>query len=146
MKNKKGITLIALVVTIIVLLILAAVSIQMLTGETGLLRMAKESTVETRGGRVEEEKDLWLAEKQFDNIKPKTLEELLDDLENQGLITAEERNEIEITGQVTIGSRTIEFEQDYIRLSTKEDLEKFRDDVNNRKYICRKKSSTNGRY
>ena len=33
MKNEKGITLIALVITIIVLLILAAVSISMLTGE-----------------------------------------------------------------------------------------------------------------
>ena len=35
--NKKGITLIALVITIIVLLILAGVSISMLTGDNSLL-------------------------------------------------------------------------------------------------------------
>ena len=35
-KGEKGITLIALVITIIVLLILAGVSISMLTGENGI--------------------------------------------------------------------------------------------------------------
>ena len=39
-ENEKGITLIALVITIIVLLILAAVSIAMLTGENGILKKA----------------------------------------------------------------------------------------------------------
>ena len=46
-KQEKGITLIALVITIIVLLILAAVSIATLTGENGILtqaRIAKEKT------------------------------------------------------------------------------------------------------
>ena len=47
-KNKeKGITLIALVVTIIVLLILAGVSIAMLTGPNGLLTQADEARTET---------------------------------------------------------------------------------------------------
>ena len=41
--NNRGITLIALVVTVIVLLILATVSIQMLTGENGIIRRAKEA-------------------------------------------------------------------------------------------------------
>ena len=36
-ENQKGITLIALVITIIVLLILASVSISMLTGDNGIL-------------------------------------------------------------------------------------------------------------
>ena len=40
MKNQKGITLIALVITIIVLLILAGVTIAMLTGENGILNKA----------------------------------------------------------------------------------------------------------
>lgn len=39
-RNQKGITLIALVITIIVLLILAGVSIAMLTGENGILTQA----------------------------------------------------------------------------------------------------------
>ncbi len=41
--NNRGITLIALVVTVIVLLILATVSIQMLTGENGIVRRAKDA-------------------------------------------------------------------------------------------------------
>ena len=39
--NNRGITLIALVITIIVLLILAGVTIATLTGENGLLRKSK---------------------------------------------------------------------------------------------------------
>ena len=47
-ENTKGITLIALVITIIILLILAGVSIAMLTGNNGILtqaKLAKENTV-----------------------------------------------------------------------------------------------------
>lgn len=43
MKNNKGITLIALVITIIVLLILAGITIAMLTGENGILTNATKS-------------------------------------------------------------------------------------------------------
>ena len=46
-ETNKGITLIALVITIIVLLILAAVSIATLTGENGLLNRATEAKNET---------------------------------------------------------------------------------------------------
>ena len=42
-QNNRGITLIALVITIIVLLILAGVSISMLTGENGILTQANKS-------------------------------------------------------------------------------------------------------
>lgn len=47
MKNQRGITLIALVITIIVLLILAGVSIAMLTGDNGILSNATRSVAET---------------------------------------------------------------------------------------------------
>ena len=43
LKNNKGITLIALVVTIIVLLILAGVTIAMLTGTNGILTQASKA-------------------------------------------------------------------------------------------------------
>ena len=46
-KKEKGITLIALVVTIIVLLILAGISIAMLTGEGGILTNAREANDKT---------------------------------------------------------------------------------------------------
>ena len=47
MKKNKGITLIALVVTIIVLLILAGISINMLTGQNGILKRATEAKKNT---------------------------------------------------------------------------------------------------
>ena len=47
MRNQKGITLIALVITIIVLLILAGVSIAMLTGQNGILTRANEAKDDT---------------------------------------------------------------------------------------------------
>ncbi len=48
MKNKsqKGITLIALVITIIVLLILAGVTLSVVVGENGVLYNARKATVE----------------------------------------------------------------------------------------------------
>ena len=43
MKNNKGITLVALVVTIVVLLILAGVSINLVLGDNGIIAKAKEA-------------------------------------------------------------------------------------------------------
>ena len=54
MKNQKGITLIALVITIIVLLILAGVSIAMLTGQNGILTQAQNANDATLKGEAEE--------------------------------------------------------------------------------------------
>ncbi len=54
MKNQKGITLIALVITIIVLLILAGVSIAMLTGQNGILTQATNAQTKTREGQITE--------------------------------------------------------------------------------------------
>ena len=47
-ESNKGITLIALVITIIVLLILAGVSIAMLTGQNGILTQANEASNKTK--------------------------------------------------------------------------------------------------
>ena len=53
-KQEKAITLIALVVTIIVLLILAGISISMLTGENGILNRASEAKESTETAQTEE--------------------------------------------------------------------------------------------
>ena len=57
-KEKKGITLIALVITIIVLLILAAVTIGALTGDNGILTRASESKEKTEEAKKDEQKRL----------------------------------------------------------------------------------------
>ena len=56
--NNKGITLIALVITIIVLLILAGVSISMLTGENGILTQASNAKKVTEEAAKEENSKL----------------------------------------------------------------------------------------
>ena len=53
-KNVHGITLIALVITIIVLLILAGVSIAMLTGQNGILTQAQNAKDKTEYKNAEE--------------------------------------------------------------------------------------------
>ena len=54
-RQEKGITLIALVITIIVLLILAGVTIAMLTGENGILNQAESAKTENIIAQVDEE-------------------------------------------------------------------------------------------
>ena len=54
MKKERGITLIALVITIIVLLILAGVSIAMLTGNNGILTQAQNASEQTEVGAEKE--------------------------------------------------------------------------------------------
>ena len=72
MKHKKnkvsGITLIALVVTIIVLLILAGVSIMMLTGDNGILSRAAKTKIMTELSGYKEELDLYKITKTSENI------------------------------------------------------------------------------
>ena len=54
LKEKQGITLIALVITIIVLLILAGVSIAMLTGQNGILTQANNAKIAQSHGAVKD--------------------------------------------------------------------------------------------
>ena len=58
LRRNKGITLIALVVTIIVLLILAGISIAMLTGQNGILNRASEAKEKTRVAQEDENEKL----------------------------------------------------------------------------------------
>ena len=60
MRNQKGITLIALVITIIVLLILAGVSIAMLTGENGILNQATSAKYDTTKAEMVERANMEL--------------------------------------------------------------------------------------
>lgn len=69
MKNNKGITLIALVVTIIVLLILAGVSIAMLTGQNGILNRASDAGESTAVANAKEKVTLAINEAITDYYK-----------------------------------------------------------------------------
>ena len=58
MKKENGITMITLAVTIIVLIILAGVSINMLVGENGIITMAQKAKENIELAQIEEEKQL----------------------------------------------------------------------------------------
>ena len=58
LKNQKGITLIALVVTIVVILILAGISIVTLTGENGIINKASIAKEESKKAEYKEELEL----------------------------------------------------------------------------------------
>ena len=80
-KENRGITLIALVITIIVLLILAGVTIAMLTGENGILKQAQNAKeVSARTNAEEEILIEWAdiqAEARINSIDSKKMGEML---------------------------------------------------------------------
>ena len=112
-KSTRGITLIALVITIIILLILAGISIASLTGDNGILTKADTAKEENRAATIEEEKNLWKSNQVADQIigetKVQKLGELLEQLQKEELITEEEKDTIIVEGEITIGKKTIVF-------------------------------------
>lgn len=60
--NDKGITLVALVITIIVLLILAGVALSLVAGNEGILTKAETAVTKTRESSAKEQAELMFAE------------------------------------------------------------------------------------
>ena len=92
-KSTKGITLIALVVTIIILLLLAGVSIAMLTGNNGILTQGQRAKEETRIAGVEEVVKLYKQGKYIDSTTGSVTEnanEMLENLKGQKLVSEDE--------------------------------------------------------
>ena len=85
LKTKKGITLVALVVTIVVLFILAGISVNLVLGNDGLIERAKEAREKTAQGQENTQKEMNIIEKNMDksigewdprkNLPTKTVEE-----------------------------------------------------------------------
>ena len=76
-KKEKGITIVSLVITIIILLILATISIQALTN-TGLFESANKAKLETKRSQIKEWLSLNLMEAQTTNYN-KTASEILEE-------------------------------------------------------------------
>ena len=85
-KNYKGITLIALVVTIVVLLILAGVSIAMLTGENGVITQAQKAHIENNHSSILETMRLEAQNFNTDKITGDTSTDVLSFLKEEGKI------------------------------------------------------------
>ena len=104
MTNNKGITLIALVITIIVLLILAGVSIAMLTGDNGILTQAGNAKTETAQAEAEEAVKLAVNEILANSMDP-SYEGDEDEINVDNLTTLIPKNNanVSITGTITDG-------------------------------------------
>ena len=81
MKNK-GVTLIALAVTIVVMLILAGVTISVLNGENGIVKQAQKAKEESKIKELKEKVRIDIAGKRVENIngelRVSVLKEILD--------------------------------------------------------------------
>ena len=112
LKNTKGITLIALVVTIIILLILAGVSIAMLTGNNGVLTQAKSAKENTRVGEVQEKVKLAAQAALTDNlgngIEKEKFQEELNNMFTQGEQVGLEYDETNKKYTVTVDKYEVE--------------------------------------
>ncbi len=93
LNDKKGITLIALIITIIVLLILAGVSINMITGDDGLIAKAGSAKERTAVEQVEEELKLKIADlktEQLGKISNAEIEDLIKTYDKDGKIKSDD--------------------------------------------------------
>ena len=112
-KEEKGITLIALVITIIVLLILAGIAISMLSGENGILKQAVKSKDQMEKAQAEEiaglaYSEILMEDRETDNNK--IMGEIVKDLKEAGYEVKEEStNQQTITG-IEVDQETVEME------------------------------------
>ena len=115
LKKQKGITLIALVVTIVVLLILAGVTISLLLDENGIITKSKDARNANRSGAIKEEITLWKADKfAADNGagSHESMDDFLARLKTRGLISDEDIATIKDTRKLQVGKETIVFPSD----------------------------------
>ena len=113
LKQRNGITLIALVITIVVLLILAGVTIAMLTGENGILGKATTAKAKSAEEEAREKVSLmlasWKMEKTINNVDfDKYIADYTEDFQSFGIetITKDEKRDGWYFAQVKVGDKT----------------------------------------
>ena len=145
LKEVEGITLIALVITIIVLLILVGISIAMLTGENGILTQAQSAKEKTT--KAEEEEKIKMAV-MGSSISNDGLVEMIEETSFKNELKNQFGNQeldVVVNGDgsfiVTVkdtnrkyyvnDDKTVINSDNIIEIGTAEELANFRDDVNN---------------
>lgn len=97
-KGEKGITLISLVITIIVLLLLSMIVISIVVGNDGIVERAKNADSVKRIADVKDNIEIWKLNTRVATERGKTAEsrsDLLNRFENENLLTSEERQKIQ---------------------------------------------------
>ena len=139
-RQVKGITLIALVVTIIVLLILAGVALSLTVGNNGLFRRAQNATDTWQEASEREAIELAVAGMQIGSMQETgmTKQELENSLKEQFGDEASVEDNEDGSFLVTIGENKYYVGEDgeiidssnMVKISTADELKTFRDDVN----------------
>lgn len=114
--SPKGITIVALVVTIVIMLILVGVTVTIAING-GLIGTAKDSKEETRYTQVLAEKEMWESEKRSTDrfgIQVETLEEFVNRLKDNKLLTEKEAEQAKQNLKVTIAKKIIYLSKDKV--------------------------------
>ena len=94
MKNKilkeRGITLVALVVTVVVLLILSGITIAVLTGPNGIITKARQAKIAQQNAQVHDKLEMIRGQVEIDNAGRATWENYEKELIKEGIITGDE--------------------------------------------------------
>lgn len=112
MKNKKGITLVSLVITIIVMLILAGVSVTIFLREDALFEKAETSTEKNRAAILKEKIELAIQENHLARLceeEEKTKQDIINELIQDKLLTAEEADVLKDEDLITIDNIELDF-------------------------------------
>jgi len=164
LKNKNGITLVSLVISVIVLLILATISVGMLTGDEGIIEKAQTSKEKDRLAAIQEQIDLWNTKNEINEYKEdgkeKSIEDLINKLVEKGLLQESEK-ESAITsakrnGEIIVGEETIVLEKriaskvnvgDYVNYNPKASTANGQEDIDQTKlsYISPAQVSEGGK-
>ena len=107
-KKQAGITLVALVVTVVVLLILAGVSIRLVLDNNGIITKAGDARDKTYIEAIKEAKEMWDTEQYLGSATEGTLAEYL---YNKGVITEEEKTIVSNGETITKGKYSVSFKQ-----------------------------------
>ena len=116
--DQRGITLIALVVTIIVLMIISGITVATLMGDNGIIKRAGDAKETQRAAAVEDEVKLAISENAMidqlnsvngGNESKKGKAEVVADLVEKGYLHGDEADLLETEDTITIGSITIDF-------------------------------------
>ena len=105
MKKNKGITLIALVITVIIIIILAALTINLAIGNNGVVEKSKDAADETKIAQIDEEISfMWaslMMDRSFSDLtvarKAEVLEEKLKEKDSDATVTVTDAEKGELT-------------------------------------------------
>ena len=121
MKKYRGITLIALVITIIIILILASVSINLIIGQNGLINRAKEAKIQAEIASIKEEIQIDIIGKQAENEGNITEDTLKETLEKYGILSTTEEKLTDKTLTTTQGNYEIKVSELFNGITIKND-------------------------